>query len=193
MKDFNIRYSIDENKIIIPHYDINNNLIGIRCRPLNEKDLIIGKYMPVQIEGKIYSHPLGYNLYGLNIVKDNIKRVKMAIIGEGEKAVLQYNTMFGLNNNICVAACGSSISNYQIELLIKTGAEKILIAFDKEGENWQERQSHYNKLLNYCKRFQNKVQMGFIWDTKELLKLKESPFDRGKEIFLTLYKGAKWI
>ena len=193
MKDFNIKYSIDENKIIIPHYDIDNNLVGIRCRPLNEEDLIIGKYMPVQIEGKMYSHPLGYNLYGLNIVKENIKRFQMAIIGEGEKAVLQYNTMFGLKNNICIAACGSSISNYQIELLIKSGAKKILIAFDKEGDSWQEKQNYYNKLLDFCKKFQNKVQMGFIWDTKNLLKLKESPFDKGKEIFIKLYKGAKWI
>ena len=193
MRDFNIRYSIDENKIIIPHYDIDSNLIGIRCRPLNEEDLTIGKYMPVQIEGKSYAHPLGYNLYGLNIVKDNIKRFKMAIVGEGEKAVLQYSTMFGLENNICVAACGSSISNYQIDLLIKAGAEKVLIAFDKEGETWKEQQNYYNKLLGFCKKYRNKVQMGFINDAKNLLKLKDSPFDRGKDTFLKLYKGAIWL
>ena len=84
MKQYNIKYSIEQNKIIIPHYDINNNLIGIRGRALNEEDLSIGKYMPVQIEGTIYSHPLMYNLYGLNIVKDNIKKYKMAIVAESE-------------------------------------------------------------------------------------------------------------
>jgi len=84
MKQYNIKYSIEQNKIIIPHYDINNNLIGIRGRALNEEDLAIGKYMPVQIEGTIYSHPLMYNLYGLNIVKDNIKKYKMAIVAESE-------------------------------------------------------------------------------------------------------------
>ena len=35
--------------------------------------------------------------------------------------------------------------------------------------------------------------MGFIYDAKNLLRLKESPTDRGKEIFLELYKGAIWL
>lgn len=86
MKLYNIRYSILQNKIIIPHYDVDNNLIGIRGRALNEEDLVYGKYMPIQIENKIYSHPLMFNLYGLNIVKNNIKRLKTAIIAESEKA-----------------------------------------------------------------------------------------------------------
>lgn len=84
MRLYNIRYSIESNKIIIPHYDINNNLIGIRGRNLNKEDIEIGKYMPVQIQDKIYSHPLMFNLYGLNIVKENIKKYKMAIVAESE-------------------------------------------------------------------------------------------------------------
>ena len=51
---------------------------------------------------------------------------------------MQYATMFGKEKNICVACCGSSFHNYQLELLLKTGAEKILIAFDKEWETWKE-------------------------------------------------------
>lgn len=109
MKTFNIRYDIKNNRIIIPHYDIQGNLIGIRGRALNEEDIELGKYRPVEIEGKIYKHPLGYNLYGLNLVKENISRYKVALIAEGEKSVLQYNTMYGFERNICVAACGSSI------------------------------------------------------------------------------------
>lgn len=35
MDKFNILYSISQNKIIIPHYDIDNRLIGIRGRALN--------------------------------------------------------------------------------------------------------------------------------------------------------------
>ena len=37
MDKYNIRYSISQNKIVIPHYDINNELIGIRGRALNER------------------------------------------------------------------------------------------------------------------------------------------------------------
>lgn len=112
MRLYGIKYSIEQNKIIIPHYDYEGNLIGIRGRALNEKDIEIGKYMPVEIGGKIYSHPLGYNLYGLNFVRGNIKRKKLAIIGESEKFCLQYDTMFGHNNNIAVAVCGSTVHKY---------------------------------------------------------------------------------
>lgn len=88
MRLYNIRYCIEQNKIIIPHYDVDNNLIGIRGRALNEEDVAIGKYMPAQIEGRIYSHPLMYNVYGLNIVKDNIKKYRMAIIAESGNSLL---------------------------------------------------------------------------------------------------------
>jgi len=88
MKTFNILYYDRQNKIVIPHYDMNNNLIGIRGRALNEEDLVYGKYMPIQIEGQMCAHPLGYNLYGLNMNKDNIKLASIAIVFEGEKSVL---------------------------------------------------------------------------------------------------------
>lgn len=193
MKLYNILYSIDENRIIIPHYDINGRLIGIRARALNEEDVKKGKYRPVIINGQLCNHPLGYNLYGLNIVKNNIKQKRWAIIGEGEKLPQQFNTMFGEKNNIAVATCGSSVSSYQIDLLTSVGADKILIAFDNEGETWEEKQKYFHKLENLCKKYSNRVKMGFIWDSKNLLQLKDSPTDRGKDTFLELYKGAKWI
>lgn len=192
MELFNIRYSISENRIIIPHYNTNNELIGIRARALEADDIAKGKYRPVSIEGKTYSHPLGYNLYGYNIVKDTIKRKKIAIIAEGEKSCLLSYSMFG-NNSICVAACGSNVSNYQIDLLCAGGADKILIAFDKEGKDWKEQEKIYKKREQICKRFSNKVKMGFIWDNQNLLNLKDSPFDKGEEVFNQLYKGAVWI
>ena len=191
MKHFNILYSIDENKIIIPHYDIDNNLIGVRARALNPEDIEQwGKYMPVMIDGKILSHPLGYNLYGLNLVKDNIKQKRKAIIAESEKAVLQLESMVGPQKNICVAACGSSLSTYQIDLLVNVGAETIILAFDKEGATWKEKEKYYQKLKHYCEYYKTKAKMGFIWDSQDLLELKDSPFDGGLDTFLELYKGV---
>jgi hypothetical protein len=36
--------------------------------------------------------------------------------------------------------------------------------------------------------------MGFIWDMENLLDLKDSPTDKGKEVFLRLYwKNTVWI
>lgn len=195
MRYYQIKYSIEENKVIIPHYDEYGYLIGIRGRALNEDEVAVyGKYRPINYKDQILSHPLGFNLYGLNMVRGNIKRLGMAIIAESEKACLQYMTYFGSHDNICVAACGSKVSEYQINLLCRAGASKILIAFDKEGENYKEREKYYIKLKNMCLKYKNKAQMGFIYDTNNLLNLKDSPFDKGRDIFLKLYwKNTVWI
>lgn len=193
MRHYNILYSISENKIIIPHYDINGELIGIRGRTLNIEELPFGKYLPVKIEGKMYAHPLGYNLYGLNLVKDNIKKYKMAIVAESEKSCLQYETMFGTERNIVVATCGSSFHKYQLDLLLQCGAEKILIAFDKEGNTWQEKTKYYEKLKNLCLKFKNYCSMGFIIDNSNLLELKQSPFDCGEEVAIKLISKGVWL
>ena len=193
MKEFNILYSISQNKVIIPHYDINGNLVGIRGRALEEEDLVFGKYLPVQVENKTYAHALGYNLYGLNKNKENIKKCGVAIVAEGEKSVLQYETMFGRESNICVATCGSSFHSYQLDLLLSAGARKVIIAFDKEGLDWRGEQYYYEKLENICKRHCNKCNMGFIFDTQNLLELKQSPFDRGKDVFTKLLKTVQWV
>lgn len=193
MRHYNILYSISDNKIIIPHYDKDDNLIGIRGRALNEEDLALGKYMPVKIEGKYYAHPLGYNLYGLNVVKDNIRAYRMAILAEGEKSPLQSETMFGPDRNIVVATCGSNINKYQIDLLISCGAERILIAFDNEGATWAERDAYFNKLKAICMKYKNYVQMGFTFDNGGLLGLKDSPFDRGEEVATKLITKGVWF
>lgn len=193
MKKYNIKYSINQNKIIIPHYNINGELIGIRGRTLNENELAIGKYMPVTIENKIYSHPLGYNLYGLDRVKENISRSGMAILFEGEKSVLQFETAFGEKQNCCAAVCGSNVHSYQMELLKRIKANKVLVAFDKEGGNNIEKEKYYSKLKRICEQYKNFFKMGFIYDTKNLLNLKDSPIDKGKETFLKLFKEAIWI
>lgn len=194
MRRYQIRYSIEENKVIIPHYDEKGYLIGIRGRALDPDEAAAqGKYRPIVFNEKVLSHPLGYNLYGLNLIKGNIRKYGMAIIAEGEKSVLQALSYFGHEKNICVATCGNKISAYQIDLLCSAGASKVLIAFDKEGENEQEREKYFQTLKELCLRYKNKAKMGFIWDNNDLLNLKDSPFDKGKEIFLQLYNNAIWI
>ena len=79
----------------------------------------------------MYNHPLGMNLYNLNNSKDAIKIIKKAIVFEGEKSTLLYKSYFGLDNDISVACCGSSLSAYQIQLLVEHGAEEIIVAFDR--------------------------------------------------------------
>lgn len=185
MDKFNIRFSTSQNKIIIPHYNVNNELIGIRGRALNQYEVDnFGKYMPVQIENKWYSHPLSLNLYGLNVNKDNIRNRGICYVFESEKSVLQSED-FGLNCS--VAVCGSQFNKYQVDLLLRHAAPKeIIICFDKEEKKSEDK--YFQKLWNIGKKYQNYCNFSFVYDRENLLSMKDSPSDRGKEIFDELVK-----
>lgn len=186
MDKFNIKYSISQNKIIIPHFDVYNRLIGIRGRALNKQEVEnLGKYMPVQIEGKWYSHPLSLNLYGLNLNKDNIKRYKVCYIFESEKSVMQADSW--KIPNCAVASCGSNINKFQIDLLMRYCAPtEIVVCFDNEEIKGE--QKYFQKLWNICNKYKNYCNMSFIYDRKGITKLKDSPSDNGEEVFLQLLK-----
>lgn len=184
MDKYNIKFSPTQNKIIIPHYDINNNLIGIRGRALDPYEVEnFGKYMPVQIEGKWYSHPLSLNLYGLNKNWQNIKKDGIAYIFESEKSVLQCES-FEMKN-YAVASCGSNLNKFQIKLLMETCAPKyIVVCYDNEEQ--QGSSKYFDKLWKMCKKYTNYCNMSFIYDREGLSKKKDSPSDNGEKIFYKL-------
>ena len=181
MDKYNISFSISRNKIIIPHYDVNGCLVGIRGRALNEEEVSeFGKYMPVCVEGKWYAHPLGLNLYGLNVNKENIKREGYALLFEGEKSVLKLDDFS--RPNCAVATCGSSLNKFQMKLLVKTCHPKeIIICYDNEEIGRSEK--YFNKLKEFCNKYRNYGQMSFIYDMDSLTELKDSPCDKGEEVF----------
>lgn len=185
MDKFNIRYSISQNKIIIPHYDIDNNLIGIRGRALNEKEIEqYGKYMPVKIEDTLYAHPLSQNLYGLNFAHEDIKKRGICYLFEAEKSVMLYDGYY--NDNLAVAVCGSNFNKIQLNLLLKYCAPKeIVICFDKEYTkmNTPAGKKYFSKLWDIGKKYSQYVNISFIYDMNNLLEEKDSPIDKGKDIF----------
>ena len=191
MDKFNIRFSISQNKIIIPHYTPDGKLIGIRGRALNTWEIEnIGKYMPVQIEQKWYKHPLGFNLYGLDQTKDNIKKSGYVFLFEGEKSVLRAE---GFQRPNCgVAVCGSVLNKYQIDLLRKyCDPNEFIICFDKEEEGTEDK--YFNKLKKLGQKYSNYGKFSFIYDFHNRLEMKDSPVDKGEEVFNELLKERIYI
>ena len=179
------------DQITIPHFDENNRLIGVRGRTLiKETSEVYGKYMPLKINNQFYTHPLGMNLYNFNNSKENIKRMKKAIIFEGEKSPLLYRSYFGIENDITVACCGSSLSSYQMQLLIKNNVEEIIIAFDRQFQeiNDKEFQRLKRKLLQIGSKYKSYVNISFIFDKNMITDYKDSPIDKGPDNFLKLFK-----
>ena len=183
MEKYNILFSQSQNKIIIPHYNINGGLVGRRGRALNAWEIDnLGKYMPVQIEKQWYSHPLSLNLYGLNVSKDAIAREGVCYVVEGEKSCLKVE---GFDMPNCsVAACGSNFNKYQLDILIRTvKPREIILCFDKEDNT---NDKYFNKLYELCSKYKNYCNMSFIIDKQNLLQLKDSPVDCGESTFKKL-------
>lgn len=190
-----IKYNPSSQGVIIPHYDINNNLIGIRERTLIKENEQYGKYRPAIINNIQYNHPLGFNLYNLNNSKNSIKQMKKAIIVEGEKSCLLYASFFGLENDISCAVCGSSLQWYQVKLLMSLGVEEIIIAFDKQFQAIGDKEWEYwtKKLTDIHTKYSKYFQISYLFDKGTLLGYKESPLDRGPDTFLQLFKERVYI
>lgn len=191
MEKYQISYWGEQNKIIIPHRDINGRLIGIRGRALNQSDIEAKrKYMPITIEGKVLKHTLGNNLYGLCQTEEAIKRIGKIIIFESEKSVLLCDTYYN-QNNFSVAVCGSNITDTQCKMILSLGVREVMIAFDKEYENPKSRlaELYYKKLLKLAYKLNPYCTVYLLMDTEGLLQQKDSPADRGKEILEKLMKN----
>ncbi len=188
MSRHKIAYDPAAQGIVIPHYDMSGNLIGIRERTLVQELEIYGKYRPAILNGKMYNHPLSFNLYNLNNSKDNIKALKKAIIGEGEKFCMMYASYFGLDNDISVACCGSALIWYQVQLLLSLDVEEIIVAFDKQFKEIgdDEFKRWVKKLTDIYNKYNKYVTVSFLFDKWNLLGYKDSPIDKGKDIFLEL-------
>lgn len=188
MKLFDIRFDVLNNAIIIPHYNINNELIGIRARNLSEEKIELGmKYIPITINGVLYNYPTSINLYGLNINKENIKKYKRVTIGESEKFVMQHRSYY--EDSTAVALSGSSISEYQMRMLLDLGVETVVIALDKEFENGEQEKDYVNKVnRSFVLKLMRYFQVEIIWDRESLLEYKSSPTDYGVAIYEKLYE-----
>ncbi len=186
-----ICYDPKNQGIVIPHYDIHNRLIGIRERTLVEEQAeLYGKYMPAQIGGKMFNHPLSFNLYNLNYSKENIQKFKKAIVFESEKSCLKYKSFFGAENDISCAVCGSNLIKYQFWLIRSSGAEEIVIGFDRQYKNIGDEEYYkwVKKLKEIAKKYSNYCNITFLFDTKNLLDYKDAPIDKGSGTFLQLFK-----
>lgn len=200
---FKIKFYINQNKAIIPHFDIIGNLVGLRGRAFSKYEINNGrKYMPLSIQGLTYRYPMSFNLYGIYQNQSNIRRFKRAIIFESEKAVLLYGSYYGQENNIAIATCGMTFSLYQRDLLLSLGVEEIVIAYDKQyqmklindenidrtSKEWKEYENYIKRLIKISEMIMPYCNISIMtcWDDR--LEYKDAPIDCGKETFEELYR-----
>lgn len=190
-----IKYDPVNAAVLIPHRDENGRLIGIRQRTLIQEQERYGKYRPARIGGKLCNHPLAFNLFGLDVAKENIKKAEVAIILESEKSVMQAMNYLGKEGTIAVAVCGSTISKYQFQLLLDSGAKEIVIGLDKDFTDLgsEEFYSVTEKLEKIYRKYSAYANVSFLFDKYNLLNYKSSPTDCGKDAFFYLWRNRVYI
>ena len=196
MEKYNILYSTWQQKIIIPHFDVNNQLIGVRGRSLIDEDIeLFGKYTPFKVGRRFYNHSLGMNLFGLNHNLKAIQKKRKIMLVEAEKSVFQTDTMFG-EDNFTVALCGSNLTDYQKGMILMLGVREVIVALDKQYETIDS-----DECKKWAKHIKDKiidklspfVTVSVLWDTNDLLEYKDSPTDRGKETLRQLMENKIYV
>ena len=187
LKKFNIGFYARCNQITIPVY-YNSDLIGIRIRALDEKDIQKGKYRPLKdLNNNVYKFPTNQVFYGWDENKEKIKECKTAWIVEAEKTVLKFDS-WGCNK--CLAVFGSKISKEHINKLLQLGVETIVLMMDsdfhsKEDEEYKLFVSKMTKLIEKLKPY-FKVELCYNNINADAYKF--SPTDYSLEDFKEIYK-----
>lgn len=196
MDRYGIRIDSATRKIIIPHRDDNGNLIGIRGRAYDLEEMQRAKYAPVYLNNVLYNFPTGQYLYGLWQNKYGIQRTKKVLLCEGEKSVLQYASYYPPEDCICLATCGSNITQAQIDLLLKYGVEEVILGYDRDFDTYKgdpETKAYEEKLRKILQPLLTYFRVYMIMDYDHLLPFKGSPTDSGKEILEKLMQKRIYI
>lgn len=188
---FKIGYSVKDEAISIPHRDAEGNLIGVRGRFVGPNPL--NKYMPLTLSGKLLNHATRGNLYGLYENKENIERLRRVVIFEGEKSVLKMNSIYGSDGNTAVATSGNKVTNEQIRLFTELNVEEVVLAFDKDFKTELEREEILKRYESIAKRLSIYFNTSIIVDWINATDYKDSPIDKGKEVFEELFAARYFI
>ena len=138
-------------------------------------------------------------VYGIWENKNNIQDSGKVVLFESEKSVMQLDTFYD-GHGFGLAVYGSNLSIIHREMLLQLGVREVTICFDKEYcKQWYEQEWDNTKeqtlMFNYFKKLKKITKMLFSYftvniviDLDDRLELKDSPTDKGKEVFELLLK-----
>ena len=195
MDKYQIRYYERCNQTVIPCFDDEARLVGVRVRNWDKDRVEQAKYMPlVTLDGQCYKFNTNQVFYGINYNKPEIERTGKVIIVESEKAVMKLDTYMG-EHNIALGMYGSNLGIQRRNQLLKMGVNTVSYVVDNDFigqddeffEQWREKIQHFIKLWDgFCR-------VEIVWDNLGLLGPKENATDRTKEIWEQLWENREII
>lgn len=174
MREFDVRIDNKSERIVYPLFDADLRFITAkgRTRIKDFKRLGIPKYIS-------YSPIGGGDFFcGYRENAKGIKEKNSIIIFEGIKSVMKAKAW---GYDYCVSAETSHVNSDQVKRLLQLNVRNVTIAFDKD-KTFQQATSG----LDLLRRFTNCY---IIIDRENLLGEKESPVDKGADVFRRLYEN----
>lgn len=195
MNMYNIRWYELRQEIVIPVYDEEGNLVGIRVRNMDEEN--DRKYMPLELlDGTSYKFPTNEIFYGINYNKAEIMKTRTVILVEAEKSVLKARDWLGNKNNT-LAIFGSNLGKERVKQLVEMGVETVIIGIDSDfyevgDEDYVKFEEKIMKMYNMLKPYFKEIyviynNLGF----KDCYKF--SPYDYTREQYEMLMKNKELI
>ena len=168
-------YDNAKDAITIPVRDMDGNLINILYRNMNplREEIGIPKY--------IYKYKLGTLdfLWGWSESKPFIEKENCVLIFEGAKSVIK-SSLFEHPN--AAALLTSHLGDEQMKLLAASGVDCVFM-LDKDQQH-PERDDNICKLKRFCRVYICKDEDGLLGE-------KDSPVDRGQEVFEKILAGRR--
>lgn len=125
IEQWKIGYDINENRIVFPLQDSYNNILGFNKRLICKETKGVNKKYVHSSDSEIFKK--SNFLYGLHNIDKSFDYI---ILTEGVFDVILARK-YGLKNTVC--ALGTSLSEYQIDLLAKYNKE-IIVIYDNDDK-----------------------------------------------------------
>ena len=171
-KEFGVAFDPWTHRIVFPYHNQYGQLVGIKGRAF-EKD--VHDYNPKYK----YPYPCNINveLFNYHRAKKYIDEQKQVIIFEGEKSVMKMHT-HGIFNTVALGS--SSISEHQASLFPGYKEIEIVLAYDNDKTP--------QEIIHEAEPLDHGNTITFLYDADNLLGEKDSPIDKGIEIFDKLFE-----
>lgn len=171
---FQVRYDPFSDRLVYPIRDVDGNIISVCGRILdpNYKEKNLRKYTYFQSIGALDT------IYGLSDNICSIKECGEIILFEGAKSVMLADG-WGIKNTGAILT--SHLNVNQFKILLKLGA-RVSFALDAEIDIRED--SNIMKLKQYTNVY-------WVRNRGDILSPKDSPTDKGEDIFRTLYNERR--
>ena len=170
LERFQVYYDSFSDRLVYPIRSLDGKIVNVGGRTLDPhwKEKELRKYCYFFSWGRMQT------IYGLAENKEFIQKKREVILFEGCKSVLLADT-WGIKNTGAILT--SHINEDQMKALAKLGF-RVVFAFDKDVNPLEDH--NIQKLKQY-------VNVEYIRDRYNLLDEKDSPVDKGEEVFRKLY------